>query len=62
MGRLWQVSSASGTTRFVHDGDALIGEYDMLGNILHRYVHGADAGADDRSPGTTRWRAARAAT
>ncbi|MFL6856933.1 MAG: hypothetical protein ACJ8EB_03380 [Allosphingosinicella sp.] len=30
MGRLWQVSSEAGTTRFVHDGDALIGEYDTL--------------------------------
>ncbi|MFL6856931.1 MAG: RHS repeat domain-containing protein [Allosphingosinicella sp.] len=47
MGRLWQVSSEAGTTRFVYDGDALIGEYDTLGNILHRYVHGPDAGADD---------------
>src|SRR3954469_17380915 len=47
MGRLWQVSSEAGTTRFVYDGDALIGEYDTLGNILHRYVHGPDAVADD---------------
>src|SRR3954471_18819486 len=47
LGRLWQVSGSAGTTRFVYDGDALIQEYDALGNLLHRYVHGADAKADD---------------
>jgi RHS repeat-associated protein len=41
MGRLWQTSGGSfGTTQFLYDGDALIGEYDGLGNLLRRYVHG----------------------
>ena len=44
LGRLWQVSGgASGTTRFVYDGDALVAEYDQWGNMLKRYVHGAGA-------------------
>jgi len=47
LGRLHEVVGASGTTRFVHDGDALVMEYDAAGNLLRRYVHGADAGADN---------------
>src|SRR3954470_13700595 len=47
LGRLWQGAGSAGKTRFVYDGDALIQEYDALSNILHRYVHGADAKADD---------------
>lgn len=47
MGRLHEVSGPSGTTRFVHDGDALAMEYDAAGNLLRRYVHGADMKADD---------------
>ncbi|MDK2756511.1 MAG: hypothetical protein KYX66_07230 [Blastomonas fulva] len=44
LGRLWQVSGgASGTTRFVYDGDALVAEYDQSGNMLKRYVHGDGA-------------------
>jgi RHS repeat-associated protein len=48
LGRLW-TSSAPGfeTIRYLYDGDALVGEYDASGNQLARYVHGADAGADD---------------
>ncbi len=44
LGRLWQVSSASGTTRFLHDGDALVAEYDGAGMMQRRYAHwiGAD--------------------
>lgn len=39
LGRLWQVSSASGTTQFQYDGDALVAEYDTSGELLQRYVH-----------------------
>jgi len=39
-GRLFQISSPSGTTRFLYDGDALVAEYDAAGTLLHRYVHG----------------------
>ena len=47
-GRLFQTSGGtSGTTQFLYDGDALVGEYDGAGNLLRRYVHGADAAADD---------------
>ena len=47
MGRLYEVSGNSGTTRFLNDGDALIGEYNTTGILLRRYVHGAEAKADD---------------
>ena len=47
MGRLYEVSGSSGTTRFLYDGDALVGEYNASGILLRRYVHGADAKADD---------------
>jgi RHS repeat-associated protein len=47
LGRLYETVGTSGTTRFLYDGDALIGEYDASGNLLRRYVHGADASADD---------------
>jgi RHS repeat-associated protein len=40
MGRLWQVSGGSGTTRFVYDGDRLVAEYNGAGSLLRRYVHG----------------------
>ena len=44
-GRLWQTSGgASGTTRFLYDGDDLVAEYDGSGSMLRRYVHGP---ADD---------------
>ena len=47
-GRLFQTSGGtSGTTQFLYDGDALVGEYDGAGNLLRRYVHGTDAAADD---------------
>ncbi|MBV6416087.1 MAG: tRNA3(Ser)-specific nuclease WapA [Steroidobacteraceae bacterium] len=41
LGRLWEASTASGVTRFVYDGDRLIGEYSSAGTVLRRYVHGA---------------------
>ncbi|MBV8687138.1 MAG: hypothetical protein JOZ90_06890, partial [Alphaproteobacteria bacterium] len=45
LGRLWQVSGASGTTRFVYDGDRLIEEHDGAGTLLRYYRHGP--GADE---------------
>lgn len=40
-GRLWQTSGgASGTTRFLYDGDELVAEYNGSGNLLRRYLHG----------------------
>ncbi|SIO21124.1 RHS repeat-associated core domain-containing protein [Parasphingorhabdus marina DSM 22363] len=40
LGRLYEVSSPSGTTRFLYDGDALVAEYNTAGAITARYVHG----------------------
>jgi RHS repeat-associated protein len=40
LGRLWQVSAPSGTTRFLYDGDRLIQEYDVAGTLLRFYRHG----------------------
>jgi YD repeat-containing protein len=42
LGRLYQVSNASGTTRFLYDGDRLIAEYSTTGVVQRRYVHGAN--------------------
>ena len=47
LGRLYEVAGPSGTTRFLYDGDALTAEYDSSGNLLRRYVHGADMKSDD---------------
>jgi RHS repeat-associated protein len=48
LGRLSQVSSvAGGIRRLVYDGDALVAEYEPGGYMVHRYIHGNDAGADD---------------
>jgi RHS repeat-associated protein len=46
LGRLHEVIGAN-TTRFLYDGDALVGEYNASGALLRRYAHGNDAGADD---------------
>jgi YD repeat-containing protein len=47
LGRLFQTSSPStATTQFLYDGDALIGEYNSSGTMIHRYVHGPNAGDD----------------
>jgi RHS repeat-associated protein len=46
LGRLYEVSGASGTTRFLYDGDALIGEYNLAGTMTDRYGHGVGAGDD----------------
>jgi RHS repeat-associated protein len=41
-GRLYQTAGgASGTTKFLYDGDALVGEYNASGTMLRRYVHGS---------------------
>lgn len=41
-GRLFQTAGgASGTTNFLYDGDALVGEYNGSGTMLRRYVHGS---------------------
>ncbi len=39
LGRLYEVQSASATTRFVYDGDALVAEYGASGNMLRRHLH-----------------------
>lgn len=44
LGRLLQTSGGSaGTTRFLYDGDRLIAEYDGIGTLKRRYVHGLTA-------------------
>jgi RHS repeat-associated protein len=40
LGRLFQISRGAATTRFLHDGDELIAEYNGSGTLLRRYVHG----------------------
>lgn len=47
LGRLYELTGAQGTTRFLYDGDALAAEYNTTGAMLRRYVHGADIAADD---------------
>ena len=54
LGRLHEVqkyNSTSGvlldTRLFLYDGDALVGEYNASGTMLHRYIHGPAAGIDD---------------
>ena len=49
LGRLYEtgpsLTANTATTRFLYDGDELIGEYNSAGALLRRYVHGA--GIDD---------------
>ena len=40
LGRLYETGGASGLTRFLHDGDELVAEFDTSGVLLRRYVHG----------------------
>ena len=48
MGRLYETDGpATGITRYLIDGDNLIGEYDAAGTLLRRYVHGVNGKADD---------------
>jgi len=47
LGRLYEVvGSATGTTRFLYDGNDLVAEYNGAGTLLRRYVHGESAGDD----------------
>jgi RHS repeat-associated protein len=47
MGRLYQTSGgSSGIQKYAYDGDALVQEFDDVGNLSRRYVHGTDAGDD----------------
>ncbi len=59
MGRLWRVVKGTADTRFLYDGDALVGEYNAAGALTARYVHGSNAAADDPLVwyigGETRW-------
>lgn len=45
LGRLYETNNDTGgaITRFLYNGDELVGEYDATGNQLRRYVHGASA-------------------
>lgn len=45
LGRLYEVTGASGTTRFLHGGDALVDAYGSVGTLLWRYVHGTGSPA-----------------
>jgi YD repeat-containing protein len=45
LGRLWQVTGPSGTTRFTYDGDRLTEEYNGSGQWVRLYAHGP--GADE---------------
>jgi RHS repeat-associated protein len=47
LGRLYYSTGNPQLTRFLYDGDALTIETDYGGNVLRRYVHGTNAGADD---------------
>lgn len=40
LGRLYQTTAASGTTRFAYDGDQLVSEYNASSQLLRRYVRG----------------------
>ncbi|MEL7217232.1 MAG: hypothetical protein AAGK01_02245, partial [Pseudomonadota bacterium] len=35
------------TTRYLHDGDALVAEFATSGTLVRRYLHGPSAGVDD---------------
>ena len=58
LGRLYEVATPSGWTRFLYDGDALVAEY-LPSGLYGVYVHGSNAGADDPlvwyGPGFVRW-------
>jgi RHS repeat-associated protein len=41
------VVKGSANTRFLYDGDALVGEYNSAGTLTNRYVHGSNLAADD---------------
>lgn len=41
LGRIYETVGSGVTTRFLYDGDELVGEYNDTGTMLRRYVHGA---------------------
>jgi len=43
LGRLYSVSSPTTDTRFLYDGDALVGEYNAAGILQRRYAHAVGA-------------------
>lgn len=47
LGRLHETIGGGTTTRFLYDGDALVGEYNSVGALQRRYVHGSNIKADD---------------
>lgn len=47
LGRLYSITSPSGTVRYLYDGDARIAEFGGTHVLPRRYVHGPDAEADD---------------
>ena len=40
LGRLYETAGGGVTTRFLHDGDELVAEYDGAGTLLRRHAHG----------------------
>ncbi|MEP5574806.1 MAG: hypothetical protein ABJP48_00010 [Erythrobacter sp.] len=49
MGRLYETrnyscGSVSDARNYVYDGDALVEEYDLSGNVIVRHIHGPAAG------------------
>ena len=57
MGRLHEVKNFSSGVlsdqrRFLYDGDALVAEFDVSGNVVARHLHGPAQGVDlGSSPG-----------
>ena len=52
LGRLYKVEGwlggvSQGARRLLYDGDAMVAEYNAVGGLLRRYVHGTNADADD---------------
>jgi RHS repeat-associated protein len=44
LGRLFRITTIGGATTFLYDGDALVAEYNSVGEMTRRYVH--NVGAD----------------
>jgi RHS repeat-associated protein len=40
LGRLYETIGGGATTRFLHDGDEMVAEYNGSGTLLRRYAHG----------------------
>ena len=43
----WNQGYVESRTRFLHDGDALVAEYDINNVMTARHIHGPNTGADD---------------